>query len=225
MDRYYLIIIKTILGKSMTQPINPEPMHLPPFIQLEQKKEVTQALVADKAAGDVKKDTKGTDFDSLMPKWMLAMGQTYSSLEQFYGSNGAMGKWLSYIAGVSSLQESFAKLVSSAGSFGALKDFFAHGSGDEWKGFQNGIGSVATAIENEFKNWTPGHSTPAQEQAAEASQYGIMNSETQDLLNQANTKKLCTDNIQQKGTSLTDDESQLANFLAGESEGYGATRG
>lgn len=188
---------------------------LVPFAQLEQKKEVDQAIGDSNKAIVLKKAED--DFKGLMPKWMLAIGNTYAAEQKFNSSNGDMGKFLAVMAAQSTLKQCFAKLISSIGSFDGLKAYLDAASkqvgNNSILNEQNDVGSLSRELLNEADNFsTNGDNTQVQQEkssefnilAQRASSLGTLGDATQGTIKEA----------QSQGSSLSSDGSNVGDFLA-----------
>ena len=185
---------------------------LPSFIQMEQKK-ASDAAAVELTGGDPKdtKDKKGKkdDLTGLMPKWMYALGETYSEQDKMNSYNGVVGKYLAQIAKTQLLQQSFAKLISSADSFGGLQYFIE--MNPQFASQVGGVGSTDTALINEFEHWSPqSDDLEAQEQGELASmqqQGEFLNQHSQ--LGQSLTKRM-----QNSAKELNDDGTQIGQLVS-----------
>lgn len=164
-----------------TQPVipahvipDPTPQGIPSFIQMQQQKDLNNAM--DNLSGaDSKEDGKKKDFSDLMPKWMYALGETYNEEEKIDGYSGPVGKYLAQISSMQVLQQSFAKLMTSADSFTGLKDYIVKYK-DQYSQQMDGVGSAATALYNMSVYFDPTVDGDAQSEAqVQSLEQGMLN--------------------------------------------------
>lgn len=189
---------------------DPIPMGIPSFIQMESQKAsdaAQEGFVDGKDDGKGKKGKKG-EFEDLLPKWMYAMGETYAEQDKMNGGSGVIGKYLQQLAGVQVLQQSFAKLISSASDFGGLADYITHHP--EFKTELNGVGSEATALYNVFVNWNATHPHDDSNAAAmQANEFSYMQQTGNMITQHADLTQSSAKRIQNSGADVTSDEAQI----------------
>lgn len=197
---------------------------LVPFAQLEQKQAVNNAI-GDNNNPVVLHGKKVEDgFKGLMPHWMLVMGNTYANEQKFNGSNGDMGKFLADMSKMAILKQSFSKLVSTLGSFDALKSFLnaekkdASGNGAPagWMSQKNEIGSMSNGLLNEANAFTTNtqDNNAQQEQQEKSAEYNILCGRISPFDNAGQQELSVVNQVTSSGTTLAQDESTVGDSLA-----------
>ena len=197
------------------------PMLLVPFVQMQQKQDLNNAEGnTNKAILD--KDALKDDFKGLMPKWMLVMGNAYSTEEKSNSSGGDMGKLLANMSKIATLKEAFAKMISSLGSLPALLQFFkadaqraAQGDSSAWTSQNNDIGAMANEIMNEGTGFSmPNGSSTQNIQTETANEYAILSQRAQSVGSGGTSTSTFIKDGNSFGRGLANDESTVADFLA-----------
>ena len=200
--------------------VDPPTPGLPSFIQMEQAKASDSALV-NLASGDNDKDAKKgkkDDLSKFMPSWMYALGETYNQEDKMNGYGGKVGKYLAQIASAQVLQQGFAKLVTSADSFGGLQYYVEHNK--QYLSGSDGIGSLDRSLIATFANWDTGHANGSQAESEEQSELASMQQQGNFLSQHGQLGQSLTKRLQNANSNLVQDGQQVSQVIESLGSGF-----